>query len=629
MSKPHYRLKANGEVVAMDGGTSVRFSDGYGNAISALGSFNAKVGANAYTTNVMAENPALLDAAYDGSTWYSKILEIPADDATREWRSWKGAKDQIEKIEKVEAQFKVISKVREAIIMARHRGGSVIFMGGLPGAYSSELDLDSIGVGGLAFLNVLSRDEINPVGMVRDPYSKHYGQPEKWVLNARDGMSKDIHPSRVVFVPGRKAPGSSRLTGQVWGSPLWSQMSDSIEAADSSAAIVSALLHEAVIDIVQVPNFVTGLASKDAEQLHMARWAMAKRLKSVGNLLLLDKADDWHQKQVTWNGLPEVVQVLLTIMAGAADIPVTRLIGRSASGMNATGEGDLRNHYDNIKAMQVLELGPTLSTLDEVLLRTTFGTTPANLWYLWKPLWQPSDKDMAETDRLEANATAILSKLNLVPKKAMEIVVQNRMIESGRYPGLEDALKEFPEVEEISLEGSNGGDPNSNQANGNASGVENQRANRTSNTLNTVDAAPRSLYVRRDVLNSHEVVAWAKAQGFTDIIPDMHVTIVHSTVALDWFKVGESWQSEMTIAAGGARLVETLGVDSKFYVLLIKSSELEYRNAMMLEAGAVSSHAEYTAHISIQKGGYLDVTKIQPFLGAIHLGPEIFEEVRP
>jgi hypothetical protein len=316
-------------------------------------------------------------------------------------------------------------------------------------------------------------------------------------------------------------------------------------------------------------------------------------------------------------------------MAGAADIPVTRLIGRSASGMNATGEGDLRNHYDNIKAMQVLELGPALAALDEVLIRSTFGEMPEDFWYSWNPLWQPSVRELAETDRFEANAIAILQKTNLVPVKALEKAVQNRMVESGRYPGLEDFLKQFPEVEELLPDDPNApADPNAKQAGGNASGVENQRGNRGNGSVNTVDMAPKPLYVRRDVLNVSEIVAWATEQGFTDIVPDLHVTIAYSRTPVDWFRMGEPWSSEMTLSAGGPRVMEALGPDGKYAALRIKSSELEYRHEMMKSFGASWDWPDYQPHISIQVGGDVDLTKIVPYRGEIRLGPEIFEDLR-
>ena len=140
------------------------------------------------------------------------------------------------------------------------------------------------------------------------------------------------------------------------------------------------------------------------------------------------------------------------------------------------------------------------------------------------------------------------------------------------------------------------------------------------------DATPRTLYVRRDVVNVAEITKWARSQGFTDILPDLHVTIASSRAPIDWMKMGSDWQGELKLPPGGPRIVDVLGVTSKFYVLLFASHELQWRHDMAKSAGASWDFPEYQPHISIQKGGEIDLSKVDPYRGKIVLGPEIFEE---
>jgi hypothetical protein len=49
---------------------------------------------------------------------------------------------------------------------------------------------------------------------------------------------------------------------------------------------------------------------------------------------------------------------------GRADIPVTRLLGTSAKGLNATGEGDNDNYDEMVSARQETDLRPNLERLD-------------------------------------------------------------------------------------------------------------------------------------------------------------------------------------------------------------------------------------------------------------------------
>lgn len=130
-------------------------------------------------------------------------------------------------------------------------------------------------------------------------------------------------------------------------------------------------------------------------------------------------------------------------MSGAADVPVTRMLGQSPKGMNSTGESDLRNYYDHVAAKQKVELTPNLARLDRALIRHALGAEPDDVWYTWRPLYQPSDKEKAEIFAGKAKAIKDLSDTGLVPDLALAKGVQNMLIEDGSLPGLEAALDEF------------------------------------------------------------------------------------------------------------------------------------------------------------------------------------------
>lgn len=67
---------------------------------------------------------------------------------------------------------------------------------------------------------------------------------------------------------------------------------------------------------------------------------------------------------------------------------------------------------------------------------------------------------------------------------------------------------------------------------------------------------------------------------------------------------------------------------AEYYALLITANELKWRHEAMVELGASWEWPEYQPHISIQIGGDIDLSKVEPYQGKIVLGPEIFEEVR-
>lgn len=543
------------------------------------------------------------DAAFIESTWYGKILSIPVDDSVREWRSWKADANQIEKLEAEEARLDYRQVVREARMIARHQGGGVILPIGLPGNPASPLNLNSIVRGQIKKLVNLSREDITPGQLVRNPLDEYYNQPEYWTVG-----DMRIHPSRIILCNGKAPPGSVRRRGEIWGVPIWSWLRKATMSADEAATIVSALLKEAKLDIVSIPELAELLSTPEGEAALKRRWEVAARLKDLNNIILIDggpgvegtKKEEWDQKQITWGGMAESVNLLLKILAGAADIPITRLTGEQQSGLSGSDVGSLRNYYDSVGSGQKLELTPQIRPLDEMLIRSALGRRPPEVWYVWNSLYQMDEKTAAEVDKLQAETSAIYASNMLLPTEALEIATQNRMIETGRWPGLEKAIEEAPEEPD----------------------TENRPVVAPANQLG--DAAPRTLYVSRKVVNAKEIIDWAKSVGFETTLPadDLHVTIVFSREPVDWMKVGNAWQSRLELPEGGPRIMEQFG-EAK--VLTFASDELQWRHMMAKEVGASWDHPEYQPHITISYGPMPE--GVEAYQGKIILGPEIFKEV--
>lgn len=598
-TKPRVRVNTSGVI-----------TDGFANFVTGLGGGNAKTSAHTY---VIDHDQVTLENAYRVSTWFGKIVDIPADDATREWRTWKADKQDIELIEAEEKRLQVRQKVRQALIWARLYGGAVIVPIGLPGDNSQPLNSERIAKGSIKALTVLSRHEITAQDMITDPMDPLYGHPRSYTINSGSGQQVSLHPSRVIRFNGRTV-NNRRVGTDGWGDSIWMHLSDAVAAADSAASVIDALLQEAKIDVVRIKNMVQQMANGDAEASYIRRWQMVAVLKGISNVLMLDGDDEWDQKQITWTGLPDVTNTLLNILAGASDIPLTRLTGKQESGLSGKDEGSLRNYYDSVKANQELKIAPSLAPLDDMLVRSALGRSDAGIWSQWVPLFQLSEKEKAEIDKSEAETVNIYSQTGLIPSDALAKTVQNRMIESGRWPGLDEALEE-----------SN----NDLDANINPEDLDMSEQEQTPRQ-NAADAAPRTLYVRRDVLNADEIIAHFKAQGFVTTLPadDMHVTIAFSRTSVDWMRVGQSWSDKIEVAAGGPRMMEAFGENREAKVLLFASSELSWRHQEIRNAGASWDHPEYQPHITISYAEDApDIDDVEPWRGKIVLGPEIFEQI--
>ena len=144
--------------------------------------------------------------------------------------------------------------------------------------------------------------------------------------------------------------------------------------------------------------------------------ASENRLRTSYGLQVMSAEDSLENHSYSFGGLAEIYEQFMMDMAGAAEIPATKLFGRSPQGMNSTGEMDLRNYYDMIAQMQERHLRPALEKLLPVMAISCWGYVPDDLEIVFRPVMTTSTAERAElvqklsTDVIEAFKCGLLNQ---------------------------------------------------------------------------------------------------------------------------------------------------------------------------------------------------------------------------
>lgn len=600
------------------------FLDTLVNFVSGLGTGRDKATANTFEHIFLKKQE--IDAAYRGDWLSRKVVDIPAKDATRAGRRWFANKDEIQAIETYETSLGYWKAVHRALQLGRLYGGAIIYMG-MDDDASLALDPETVGADDLKYLKVFHRYEVGAEGLLNyDIASPYFGLPEMFVVTTRLGTQIRIHPSRCIRFIGAELP-DWQMSDLGWGDSVLVAFHDALMAAASSQQNLASLIEEAVVDIIKIPNLAESLSTTVATTALIKRFGLASLLKSNNHTLMLDAAEAHEQKAINFSSLPDVVKTFLQMASGAADIPMTRLIGMSPAGMNATGDSDIRNYYDKISADQNTELRPAIAPLDEVLLRSSLGSRPPEIYYEFNKLWQLDDVQKATVNKTKADTAAVYITANVIPETVMQHAILNDLEESGAYPGIKGLQEDFEAgklepLVEPEAPPQPGFDP--------VTGLPTSAAPTPGEpAAPLVDAAPMPLYVFRSVLNWQEIATWAKGAGFIDNLgADMHVTIIYSRAPVDWMKIAPDfeWDKEptLTMPAGGPRLMDKFGDAT---VLLFSSSRLCWRHEQIKQAGASSDYGDYQPHITITYGEAPQ--GVEAYQGRIVLGPETFRPIDP
>ena len=111
---------------------------------------------------------------------------------------------------------------------------------------------------------------------------------------------------------------------------------------------------------------------------------------------IMSADDSLENHSYSFTGLSDIYEAFMMDMAGAAEIPATKLFGRSPQGLNSTGEADLRNYYDMIAQMQERHLRPALEKLLPVMAISCWAYVPDDLGIVFEPVMTSSPAERAE-----------------------------------------------------------------------------------------------------------------------------------------------------------------------------------------------------------------------------------------
>jgi hypothetical protein len=421
-----------------------KIGDGLRNLVANLNTPRDKAASSYYAVPCLPEDQLL--NAYRGAWLPRKIIDIPALDACRKWRNWQADGDEISDVEAEETRLGLQAKVLEALTKARLFGGAAIYIGTGDSDPTKPLNPESIAKGGIKHLNVLTRRVLQAGETETNPESEAYGKPKEYTITSQTGQV-DIHPSRLIIFQGALHPDPERATGaeRGWGDPVLLAILQTIKQADGTAANIASLVFEAKIDVIKIPKLMEKLQGGGTayEQQVIERLTLAATAKGINGCLILDSEEEYEQKTATFGELTNIMLAFMQLVSGAADIPVTRLLGQAPAGLNATGDADIRNYYDRISAMQQLSMTPALAIFDECLIRSALGTRPPELFYNWASLWQSTDKERADIGKITAETIKSIGETGLIPDDVMSEVAVTMLTEAGVAPGLEQSMDEW------------------------------------------------------------------------------------------------------------------------------------------------------------------------------------------
>lgn len=320
-----------------------------------------------------------LEALYDGDPFAAQICDAVPEEALRKgFTLGTGDAAADAALAKDLDRLAVAAKLTDVWAFARCFGGAMLWLG-VDDGLDPALPLDPARIREVLFLTVLTKSELQPETWFSDTRSPHFGEPEVYRIVRTGGTAVQnarVHASRLIRFDGARTTRKRRQRNQGWANSELQRVLDVLTQFHASFASVGTLLQDASQGVFGIKDLY-GMMAQDKESDLRKRLQLMDMSRGVGRAIMIDAdLESFTRVEVgALTGLSDAARLFILLLAGAARIPVTVLMGQAPAGLTATGDSDIRLFYDRTASLQQNMLRQRLARLARVLCLAKRGPT--------------------------------------------------------------------------------------------------------------------------------------------------------------------------------------------------------------------------------------------------------------
>jgi len=395
--------------------------DGWVNMLTGMGMKSRdKTANNNFATSSLLAVETLEDLFESGGI-AKQIVKLPADDMTRNWIAIDGDTDNLI-INWMDSNLNIRTKLWQQILWSRLYGGAIGVMG-LNDGQLLKKPLNENNIKTFEFISVYDKtqliysEELN----YKDPSKPKFGQPEFYRVQPIGTTTQvfDVHETRVLRLEGDIAPDNRKRYYLGWGLSVLQNVYNSLKNLGSSLNASAHIIEEFIMTILTIDNLMNLLANGQ-EDLILKRLNQADLSKRLSNTMLLDTNEKFDRLSSNVSGLPDLVKIFIQILSAETGIPSSKLMKETVTGMNSSGVADaaVKDYYADISNKQEIELRPLIQRVIDLTMLTKTGPTNGkvikDVAFRFLPLWQPTQKEIAETKLINAQTDQIYMQNNVL-----------------------------------------------------------------------------------------------------------------------------------------------------------------------------------------------------------------------
>lgn len=368
-----------------------------------------------------------LTELYRGDGIGKRIVDIPAKDMVREWFNVLGDTDGLinNDLKKIYAPKQIL----KALKWSRLYGGSlaVLFVND---GQDLDMEVNKNNIKAIEGIEVFDRWEVTwgHADLYQNTRNQKYGLPELYtVTNSSTGSIFKVHESRVLRFDGEELPNRAKRDNQGWGDSVITAVYDRLRGLNDSYASIEVILQEFIIGILSIDNLQSLIGTDGGSQAVQKRLQLLDMSRHILNSYLIDSKESFDRVSSSGTqGMATLIDKLELALCGISGIPKIKLFPEQTKGLGGEASGNLRLYYDDIKADQELILEPEIRKLIEYIQISKEGPFRGVRLDDWGiefcSLWQPTEKEKAETRKITAETDDIYNQIGL----SSDVILESR-----------------------------------------------------------------------------------------------------------------------------------------------------------------------------------------------------------
>lgn len=268
--------------------------------------------------------------------------------------------------------------------------------------YQNPFNIDGVMPGSYRGISQIDPYWITPeldANAASNPASKHFYEPTWWRVNG-----KRVHRTHLIIGRnGDDLPDILKPTYFYGGIPTPQKIAERVYAAERTAN--EAPMLAMTKRLISLKTDITE-ATSNVEQFQ-AKMTFWTALMNNFGVKIIGENEELDQKDTSLTDLDAVIMTQYQLVAAAAEVPATKLLGTSPKGFGASGEYEESSYHEFLESIQEHDLSPLVNRHHALLIKSEVSEKFAIPYFqtevVWKPTDTPTDKERAEINKMDAD----------------------------------------------------------------------------------------------------------------------------------------------------------------------------------------------------------------------------------